>query len=95
MAFDKSIRRSLEIALFSEPVFWLDNKAPQLQNSILSDTLRAKITPQFLQILERKSKVQAKALGLYFLRLIQTGPIVTLYFSDSSGSEISLEVPLA
>ncbi|HYX32786.1 MAG TPA: hypothetical protein VE954_06700 [Oligoflexus sp.] len=81
-----SRRRALEIALFSEPKYWLDDSQARLSDSLLPLLNRAVITQELLNAIEEKARIQAGKIGVRFVSIEQRGgSIVGLIFEDNEG----------
>ena len=91
---DVNKRRALEIALFSEPKYWLDDSPAKLSNSILPLTKRAIITKELLADIEERARIQAESVGVKFIRLVvEKESVVTLIFEDTAGYQTRIGVP--
>lgn len=86
--------RALEIALFSEPKYWLDDSSAKLSNSLLPLIKRAIITNELLSDIEERARIQAEIVGLKFIRLVvEKEAVVALIFEDAEGYQTRIGVP--
>jgi hypothetical protein len=90
--FDASIRRKLEIALFSEPGYFWDEEPARLGQSLASLLVRAKIDRTLTQSIEERCEIQARALGCVFLGLEQRQRTIILNFRAQEEA-LMIEVP--
>lgn len=91
---DTDKKRALEIALFSEPKYWLDDSPAKLSDSILPLLERAIIDKNLLSDIEQRSRLQAERVGVKFVRLeVKNDRVIGLVFEDNTGYQAIVGVP--